>query len=81
MRRSPLARALTTNRFGMGMPMPLIAIIWLPSILIFILTQWMWFFLPVSLVIFLIVKGIYKKDENTLKYFVDAMKRPQHYDP
>lgn len=81
MRISPLARALTTKRFGLGVPMGILAAIWLPSIAILLITQWMWFFLPVSLVLFLIAKAIYKKDENMLKYFIDAMKRPQHYDP
>lgn len=81
MRISPLARALTVKRFGMGIPMPLIAAIWLPPVLILIITQWMWFFFPVSLVLHLVAKAIYKKDENTLKYFIEALRRPQHYDP
>lgn len=81
MRSSPLARALTIKRYGLGVPMGLLALIWLPSIIIFLVTQWMWFFLPFSLVLFLIAKAIYKKDENTMKYFYEALKRPQHYDP
>lgn len=77
----PFAKALTKHVYQFGAPFTVIAPGFVPGILIWVITGWLWYFVPLGLVWFVFVKLKYEKDEYWLSYFFDALREKTHMEP
>lgn len=81
MRRARLARALTKHANTFGIPIMIVAILYIIPAFALVITGWLWELFIVSIVIHLWLRAKFRKDEYWLDNYIDALKEPGYLKP
>lgn len=80
-KRNPFAKALIKKSYAFGAPMKLLAAGYIPGLLIWLFTKWMWYFVPLGAIWHFWSYVKFKKDPLFFNYLFDALKEPGHLEP
>lgn len=79
--KKPFAKALIKKTYQLGAPMKLLFAGFVPGIIIFLITGWMWEFILFGPVWWIWVRIKFEKDQLYFSYLIDSLKDPGHLEP
>lgn len=81
MGKAPFAKALTKHVYKLGAPIHYLLPGYLIPGLIWLITGWLWYLMPLGLVWHVFVVYKFKRDEYWVSYFFDAFLEKMHLEP
>lgn len=79
--RKPFAKALTKRSYQLGAPFKLLFAGYIPGIIIFAVTGWMWHFILAGVIWHIWARLKFEKDPLYFSYLIDSLKEPGHLEP
>lgn len=81
LQRKPFAKALTKKSYQLGGPVPLLFGGYIPGILVWAITGWMWEFLLAGVIWHIWARLKFEKDPLYFSYLIESLREPSHLEP